>query len=75
MNLASTALRFFFAVTLERSEITQRMPFRSRASQAAGGADPDEVARVLEAAPGLKWPDGAERGLRRAVCGPTKVSA
>jgi integrase/recombinase XerD len=39
-NATVTALRFFFTVTLGRSEITQRMPFRSRTSQAAYGSEP-----------------------------------
>jgi integrase/recombinase XerD len=49
-----TALRFFFAVTLGRREITDRLPFVREPRKLPVVLSPEEVARFLEAAPGLK---------------------
>src|SRR5712672_2520093 len=54
-NATVTALRFFFAVTLGRSEITQRMAFVREPRKLPVVLSPQEVARLLEAAPGLKY--------------------
>jgi site-specific recombinase XerD len=54
-NATVTALRFFFAVTLGRSEITQRMAFVREPRKLPVVLSPEEVARLLEAAPGLKY--------------------
>src|SRR6266481_5359434 len=54
-NATVTALRFFFAVTLGRSEITQRMPFVREPRRLPVVLSPEEVARFLQAAPGLKY--------------------
>jgi len=54
-NATVTALRFFFAVTLGRSEITERMPFVREPRKLPVVLSPEEVARFLEAAPGLKY--------------------
>ena len=54
-NATVTALRFFFAVTLGRSEITQRMPFVREPRKLPVVLSPEEVARFLQAAPGLKY--------------------
>jgi len=55
LNATVTALRFFFAVTLGRSEITERMPFVREPRKLPVVLSPEEVARFLEAAPGLKY--------------------
>ena len=54
-NATVTALRFFFAVTLRRSKVTNRMPFVREPRKLPVVLSPEEVARFLEAAPGLKY--------------------
>ena len=54
-NATVTALRFFFAVTLERSEVTERLPFVREPRKLPVVLTPEEVARLLNAAPGLKY--------------------
>jgi site-specific recombinase XerD len=54
-NAAVTALRFFFAVTLGRGEVSARMPFVREPRKLPVVLSPEEVARLLEAAPGLKY--------------------
>ena len=55
LNATVTALRFFFAVTLERRELTDRMPFVREPRKLPVVLSPEEVARLLDAAPGLKY--------------------
>ena len=55
LNATVTALRFFFAVTLGRSEVTERMPFVREPRKLPVVLSPEEVARFLEATPGLKY--------------------
>ena len=54
-NARVTALRFFFSVTLGRGEVTERMPFVREPRKLPVVLSPEEVARFLEAAPGLKY--------------------
>ena len=54
-NAAVTALRFFFTVTLAHGEVTDRMPFVREPRKLPVVLSPEEVARFLEAAPGLKY--------------------
>jgi len=54
-NATVTALRFFFTVTLGRSEITERMPFVREPRKLPVVLSAEEVARFLGAAPGLKY--------------------
>src|SRR5208282_2879533 len=54
-NATVTALRFFFTVTLGRSKVTERMPFVREPRKLPVVLSPEEVARFLEAAPGLKY--------------------
>jgi site-specific recombinase XerD len=54
-NAAVAALRFFFTVTLGRSDVTERMPFVREPRKLPVVLSPEEVARFLEAAPGLKY--------------------
>ena len=54
-NATVTALRFFFTVTLGRNEVTDRMPFVREPRKLPVVLSPEEVARFLEATPGLKY--------------------
>src|SRR5215468_2274356 len=55
LNATVTALRFFFAVTLGRGAVTDRMPFVREPRKLPVVLSPEEVARFLQAAPGLKY--------------------
>lgn len=55
LNAAVTALRFFFTVTLRRKDITERMPFVREPRKLPIVLSPEEIARFLEAAPGLTY--------------------
>jgi site-specific recombinase XerD len=55
LNATVTALRFFFTVTLGRREATERLPFVRQPRKLPVVLSPDEVARLLAAAPGLKY--------------------
>lgn len=54
INHAVTALRFLFQVTLHRPEVMQPIPFVPEPRKLPVVLSPDEVARLLEAAPNLK---------------------
>ena len=54
INHAVTALRFLFQVTLHRPEVMQPIPFVPEPRKLPVVLSPDEVARLLEAAPTLK---------------------
>jgi site-specific recombinase XerD len=54
-NAAVTALRFFFTETLGHGEVTDRMPFVREPRKLPVVLSPQEVARFLQAAPGLKY--------------------
>ena len=55
MNAAVSALRFFFGVTLGRSDANADMTTVREPAKLPVVLSPDEVARLLEAAPGLKY--------------------
>jgi integrase/recombinase XerD len=55
VNCAIVALRFFFKVTLERADVVQRLTFVREPRKAPIVLSPEEVARLLEAAPGVKY--------------------
>jgi integrase/recombinase XerD len=55
LNAAVTALRFFFSVTLGRQDVTERMPFVREPRKLPVVLSPDEVERLLDAAPGLTY--------------------
>ena len=55
LNATVTALRFFFVATLGRVEVTDRMPFVREPRKLPVVLSPEEVARFLDAAPGLKY--------------------
>ena len=74
----STALRFFFTVTLKRPEIVEHMTFVHEPRKLPVVLSPEEVARLLEAAPGLKYKAALSvaygAGLRAGEVVPLKVS-
>jgi integrase/recombinase XerD len=78
LNAAVTALRFFFTVTLGQSELTDRMPFVREPRKLPVVLSPEEVARFLAAAPGLKYRAALSvaygAGLRAAEVVSLKVS-
>jgi integrase/recombinase XerD len=55
VNGAMVALRFFFRVTLKRPEAMDYIPIVRQPQRLPVVLTPDEVANLLEAAPGLKW--------------------
>jgi integrase/recombinase XerD len=55
MNAAVSALRFFFTVTLERADAQAGMTTVREPRKLPVVLSPDEVARLLNAAPGLKY--------------------
>jgi len=77
-NARVTALRFFFTVTLGRGKVTARMPFVREPRKLPVVLSPEEVARLLEAAPGLKYRAALSvaygAGLRAAEVVSLKVS-
>jgi site-specific recombinase XerD len=55
INSAISALRFFFNVTLERPELVRHLTSVHEPRRAPVVLNQEEVARLLEAAPGLKY--------------------
>ena len=55
VNAAMTALRFFFKVTLRRGDVTEDIVFAREPRRLPVVLSPDEVARLLAAAPSLKY--------------------
>ena len=55
INAAIAALRFFFTVTLERPDLVRPLRIVNEPRRAPVVLSQDEVARLLEAAPGLKY--------------------
>src|ERR1700676_2430979 len=55
VNGAMVALRFFFRVTMKRREAVDYIPIVRQPQRLPVVLTPDEVASLLEAAPGLKW--------------------
>src|SRR5205809_1529607 len=55
LNHAVAALRFFFKVTLKRSDIIEHTAFLHEPRKLPVVLSPEEVARLLDAAPGLKY--------------------
>ena len=55
INAAVAALRFFFNVTLERPELARHLTSVHKPRRAPVVLNQEEVARLLEAAPGLKY--------------------
>jgi len=55
MNNTVSGLRFFFRVTLGRTDIVSHLPFVRQPHKLPVVLSPEEVSRFLEAAPGLKY--------------------
>ena len=55
INATVSALRFFFKVTLDRPDLAERLAFVHEPRKLPVVLSPEEVARLLEAAPGLKY--------------------
>jgi site-specific recombinase XerD len=55
LNQAVSALRFFFRITLGRRDITEHTPFVHEPHKLPIVLSPAEVARLLDAAPSLKY--------------------
>ena len=55
INAAIAALRFFFTVTLERPDLVRPLRIVNEPRKAPVVLSPEKVARLLEAAPGLKY--------------------
>ena len=55
INSAISALRFFFSVTIDRPDVTKPLTFVGEPRKIPVVLNPEEVARLLEAAPGPKY--------------------
>src|ERR1035441_7180035 len=55
INSTVSALRFFFTVTLDRTDAVRHLPFVHEPRKLPLVLSPEEVARFLEAAPGVKY--------------------
>jgi integrase/recombinase XerD len=55
INAAIVALRFFFKVTLEREDLVRRLTLVREPRRVPVVLSPEEVARFLQAAPGIKY--------------------
>jgi site-specific recombinase XerD len=55
INGSVAALRFFFTVTLDRPEMARHLTFVREPRKIPAVLSPEEVARLLEAAPGPKY--------------------
>jgi site-specific recombinase XerD len=55
INATVVALRFFFKVTLERDDLVRRLTLVSEPRRVPIVLSPEEVARLLTAAPGIKY--------------------
>ncbi len=55
VNQTVSTLRFFFKVTLGRPDLVERTTFVREPRKLPVALSPDEVARLLDAAPGLKY--------------------
>jgi site-specific recombinase XerD len=78
VNGHSTALRFFLRVTLGRRDEVERVPVLRRPKSLPAILTPEEVARIIAAAPGLKYRTALSvtygAGLRASETASLKVS-
>ena len=78
LNQAVSTLRFFFRVTLKRHDILEHTHFIREARKLPVVLSPEEVARLLDAAPGLKYKAALSvaygAGLRAAEVVSLKIS-
>ena len=79
INFTVTALRFFFTVTLDRADAIKHLTFVAEPRKIPVVLSPEEVARFLEAAPGVKYKAAFSAaygaGLRVSEVAALKVSA
>jgi len=79
INAAIAALRFFFTVTIERPDLVRPLTIMNKPHKAPVVLSEEEVARLLEAAPNLKYKAALGvaygAGLRVAAHGSTIGSA
>src|SRR6266550_1514315 len=69
INGSVAALRFFFTVTLGRANVARHLTLVREPRKMPLVLSLDEIARLLEAAPGPKVQGRTERGLRRRTAG------
>jgi integrase/recombinase XerD len=78
LNQSVSTLRFFFRITLGRADIVNHTQFVHEPSKLPVVLSPEEVARFLDAAPGLKYKAELSvaygAGLRVSEVGALKVS-
>jgi integrase/recombinase XerD len=78
LNHTVSALRFFFKVTLKRHDIVEHTTFIRQPRKLPVVLSPEEVARLLDAAPGLKYKAALSvaygAGLRAAEVVALKIS-
>jgi integrase/recombinase XerD len=78
LNQTISTLRFFFKVTLGRPDIVERTAFAHEPSKLPVVLSPEEVARLLDAAPSLKYKTALSvaygAGLRASEVVALKVS-
>jgi integrase/recombinase XerD len=78
INATVVALRFFFKVTLERDDLVRRLTLVTEPRRAPIVLSPEEVARLLTAAPGVKYKAALSvaygAGLRVSEVAALKVS-
>jgi len=78
LNHTVSALRFFFRITLKRHDITEHTHFIREPRKVPVVLSPEEVARLLNAAPGLKYKAALSvaygAGLRAAEVVSLKIS-
>jgi site-specific recombinase XerD len=78
VNGQATALRFFLRVTLGRREDVERVPIMPRAKHLPAILTPEEVARIIACAPGLKYQTALSvtygAGLRASETASLKVA-
>lgn len=78
VNGHSTALRFFLRVTLGHRDEVERVPVLRRAKHLPAILTPEEVARIIACAPGLKYQTALSvtygAGLRASETASLKVS-
>jgi len=78
LNHTVSALRFFFRITLKRHDITEHTHFIREPRKVPTVLSPEEVARLLNAAPGLKYKAALSvaygAGLRAAEVVSLKIS-
>ena len=65
IGVTASALRFLFGVTLDWPDLSRKLVLAPRYRKRHDVLSVDEVGRLLEAAPGIKYPGGARGRIRR----------